>query len=176
MNEWFPEQLAAAQKANLEAFYGVANLAFEGFQKLTELNVQAVKSALGDTHALLSATDPQAFVSQQAGPNGVLAERAQSYYRRLYEIAVKAHADLAAIAGAQYEAHNRRVQALFDDVSKQAPAGSEAAVVALRTLIDSNSALVDSVNKSVRQAVNMAEGSFEAVLSHTSKASGATTG
>ncbi|MGF6721856.1 phasin family protein [Paraburkholderia sp. GAS41] len=176
MNEWFPEQLAAAQKANLEAFYGVANLAFEGFQKLTELNVQAVKSALGVTHALLSATDPQAFVSQQAAPNGVFAERAQSYYRGLYEIAVKAHADLAAIAGAQYEAHNRRVQTLFDDVSKQAPAGSEAAVVALRKLIDSNSALYDSVNKSVRQAVNMAEGSFEAVLSHTSKASGATTG
>ena len=176
MNEWFPEQLAAAQTANLEAFYGVANVAFEGFKKLTELNVQAARSALTDTQALLSATDPQAFVSQQAAPNGALAERTQAYYRRLYEIAVSTHTGFATIAGAQYEAHNRRVQALFEDVSKQAPAGSEVAVVALKKLIDSSSALYDSVNKSVRQAVNMAEGSFEAVLSHTSKASGTTTG
>jgi phasin family protein len=176
MNEWFPEQFAAAQKANLEAFYGVANLAFEAFQKLTELNLQAARSALADTHTLLSAADPQAFVAQQAGPNGALAERAQSYYRRLYEIAVNTQTGFATIAGAKYEAHNRRVQALFEDVSKQAPAGSEAAVVALKQLIDSSNALYDSVNKSVRQAVNMAEGSFEAVLSRTSKASGATTG
>jgi phasin family protein len=176
MNEWFPEQLAAAQKANLEAFYSVANLAFAGFQKLTELNLQTARSAIADTHTLLSASDPQAFVAQQAGRNGALAERAQSYYRGLYEIALSTHTGFAAIAGAQYEAHNRRVQALFEDVSKQAPAGSEVAVVALKKLIDSSSALYDSVNKSVRQAVNMAEGSFEAVLSRTSKASGATTG
>ena len=54
MNEWFPEQLAAAQKANLEAFYSVANLAFAGFQKLTELNLQTARSAIADTHTLLS--------------------------------------------------------------------------------------------------------------------------
>jgi phasin family protein len=176
MNEWIPEQLASAQKANLEAFYGAANLAFEGFQKLTELNLQAARAALADTHTLMCATDPQAFVAQQAGPNGALTERAQSYYRRLYEIAAGTHAGFATIAGAQYEAHNRRVQALFEDVSKQAPAGSEAAVAALKKLLESSSALYDSVNKSARQAVNMAEGSFEAVLSHTSKASGVTTG
>jgi len=176
MNEWFPEQLVAAQKANLEAFYGVANLAFEGFQKLTELNLQAARSAIADTHTLMSAADPQAFVAQQASPNGALAERAQSYYRRLYEIGASTQTGFATIAGAQYEAHNRRMQALFEDMSKQAPAGSEAAIAALRKLIDSSSALYDGVNKSVRQAVNMAEGSFEAVLSRTSKASGATTG
>jgi len=176
MNEWFPEQFAAAQKANLEAFHGVANLAFEGFQKLTELNLQAARSALADTQTLLSATDPQAFVAQQAGRNGVLAERAQSYYRHLYEIAVSTQTGFSTIAGAQYEAHNRRVQALFEDMSKQAPAGSEAAVAALKKLIDSSGAFYDSVNKSVRQAVNMAEGGFEAVLPRTSNASGATTG
>lgn len=176
MNELFPEQFAAAQKANVETLYSLANLAFESFQKLTALNLQVAKAALADTHQFLAAPDPQAFFAQQTGPNGALAERIQSWHRRVYEIAAGTQTGVAAIAAAQYEAHNRRVQALFDDVSKQAPAGSEAAVAALKKLIESSGALYDSVNKSVRQAVNMTEGSLEAVLPRTSKESGATTG
>ncbi|MGF6535665.1 phasin family protein [Paraburkholderia sp. GAS206C] len=176
MNELFPEQFAAAQKASLETFYGLANLSFESFQKLTVLNLQAARSALADTHKLLSAADPQVFFAQQASPDGGFAERIQAWQYRVYEIAVGTQTGFAAIAAAQYEAHNRRVQALFEDMSKQAPAGSEAAVAALKKLIDSSGVFYDSVNKSVRQAVNMAEGGFEAVLPRTSNASGATTG
>jgi hypothetical protein len=40
------------------------------------------------------------------------------------------------------------MQELFEDVSKQAQAGSGAAVVALKKLIDSSGALNDSGNKS----------------------------
>jgi phasin family protein len=176
MNEWFPDQLATAQKANLEALYGVANVAFEAFQKLTQLQVQAAKSTLADTQTLLSAADPQAWLTQQASGNVALAERTQAYCQGLVEIAADAHRGFATIAGAQYEAHNRRMQALFADVSKQAPAGSEAAVVALKKLLDSSSALHDSVNKSVRQVATLAEGSMAAILAHTPKTTGATTG
>jgi hypothetical protein len=116
------------------------------------------------------------YLFKKTSLNGALAERIQSWQVGAYEIAVGTHTGLTAIAAAQYEAHNRRVQARFEDMSKQAPAGSEAAVIALKKLIDSSGALYDSVNKSARQAVHMAEGSFEAVLPRTSKASGATTG
>lgn len=170
MNEWFPEQYAATQKANLETFYGFANLAFEGFHKLVELNLQAAKTALADTQATLLTTNPQDLLTQQSTRSAVVAERIQSYNRRLYDIALTTQTGFATIAGTRYEAHNRRMQALVEDVSKQVPVGSEAAVVALKKVIDSSSALYDSVNKTVRQAVNMAEGSFEAVLSRTSNA------
>jgi len=176
MNELYPEQFAAAQKANLEAFYGLASLAVEGLQKLTALNMQAARSALADSQKLLTAADPQAFFTQQSGPNGELAARAQSYQRALYEIASSMNSGLMTIAGEQYEAHNRRVQALFETLSSQAPAGSEAAAAALKQLMETSSALRDSVNKSVRQAVSMAEGGFEAVLSRTAKTSDVTTG
>lgn len=176
MNELYPEQFAAAQKAGLEAFYGLANLAMEGLQKLTALNMQAARSALADSQKLVSAADPLAYVAQQAGPNADLVVRAQCYQRGLYEIASGMHTGITTIAGAQYEAHNRRVQALFEAMSTQAPAGSEAAVAALKQLIESSHVLYESVNKSVRQAVSMAEGGFEAALSRTAKASDVTTG
>lgn len=176
MNEWFPDQFAASQKATLEAFYSTANLAFEGFQKVAELNVQAAKANLADAQKMMSTADFQSFFAQQVSPTGPLSERTQSYFRRLYDIAASTQTGFAKIAGSQYEAHNRRMQALFETVSKQAPAGSEVAVAALRKMMDSSNALYDSVNKTVRQAVTLAEGGVEAMLTRQASASQVTSG
>ena len=40
------EQIIAAQKANIETLFGLTQKAFEGVEKLVELNVQATKAAL----------------------------------------------------------------------------------------------------------------------------------
>src|SRR3990167_3093952 len=39
------EQIVAAQKANIETIFGLTQKAFEGVEKLLELNVQATKAA-----------------------------------------------------------------------------------------------------------------------------------
>jgi hypothetical protein len=43
-----PEQVTAAQKANLETLFGLTNKAFEGVEKLVELNLQVAKAALAE--------------------------------------------------------------------------------------------------------------------------------
>ena len=48
------EQLVAAQKANLETLFDLTNKAFEGVEKLVELNLQVANSSL--TAAQASAT------------------------------------------------------------------------------------------------------------------------
>jgi phasin family protein len=164
MNEWFPESYSAVQKSNVDAFYGYANVAFEGLQKLTALNLQAARAAWGDTQAALLSADPQALFTQQSTRSAVAAERILSYNRALYDIALTTHTSFATLAGARYEAYNQRMQTLVEALSKQVPAGSEAAASALKKVFASSNALYDSVNKTVRQAVHMAEGSVEAVL------------
>jgi phasin family protein len=175
MNEWFPESYSAVQKANVDAFYGYANVAFEGLQKLTALNLQAARAVWADTQvtaqAALSATDAQALLTQQSTRSAVAAERILSYNRALYDIALTTHTGFATLAGARYEAYNERMQTLVESLSKQVPAGSEAAASALKKVFASSNALYDSVNKTVRQAVHMAEGSLEAVLPRQSDAS-----
>ena len=42
------EQIAAAQKANLNTMFGLTTKAFEGMEKLVELNIQASKAAMGE--------------------------------------------------------------------------------------------------------------------------------
>lgn len=66
-----PEQFAAAQKANFDALFGLTNKAFEGIEKLVELNLQVVKSTLAESQEnaqrALSVKDAQELLALQAG-------------------------------------------------------------------------------------------------------------
>src|SRR5688572_25626201 len=61
-----PEQIQAANKANVEAFLAVANTQFQAFEKFANIQANAVKNAFEDsianTRALLNAKDVQEFV------------------------------------------------------------------------------------------------------------------
>ena len=48
MNMLTAEQLIAAHKANVETLFGLTGKAFEGIEKLVELNLQVAKTALGE--------------------------------------------------------------------------------------------------------------------------------
>ncbi|SOE52787.1 phasin family protein [Burkholderia sp. OK233] len=151
-----PEQIAATQKANLDTLFGLTNTAFEGFQKLVELNLQAVKSTLaeGQDNVLkaLSVKDPQELAALQARLMQPTAEKIQSYSRQVFAIAVATQAEFAKVAEAQYEAHNRRVQTLVDKVGQSAPAGSEAAVTALKSAITATNTLYETVHRATTRS------------------------
>ena len=86
-----PDQILAAHKANLETLMGLTNKAFEGVEKLVELNVTASRAALTEaaqhTQAVLSVKDAQELLTLQAGLFQPLAEKTASYSRHLYDIA-----------------------------------------------------------------------------------------
>ena len=91
-----PEQVIAANKANLETLVGLTNKAFSGVEQLIELNLAAAKSTLADsqkqTNAALSVKDAQELLALQASLFQPLAEKAVAYNRHLVEIAkVQAH-------------------------------------------------------------------------------------
>ena len=121
-----PEQIAAAQKANLESLFGLTTKAFEGVEKLIELNLQVVKSTLAEgqenAQRLLSVKDAQELIALQASLSQPVAEKVLSYGRHLYEIASSTQAEFAKVAEAQFEEQNKKVQALVDNVAKNAPA------------------------------------------------------
>ena len=85
------EQLIAAQKANVETLFGLTNKAFEGVEKLVELNLQVAKTALGEAgdtaRAALSVKDAQELLSLQASLLQPSAEKAAAYSRHVYDIA-----------------------------------------------------------------------------------------
>jgi phasin family protein len=169
-----PEQFAAAQKANLEALFGLTNKAFEGIEKLVELNMQVVKSTLAESQEnaqrALSVKDAQEFVALQASLTQPVAEKVLSYGRHLYEIASATQAEFARVAEAQYEEQNRKVQALVENVAKNAPAGSETAVAVMKSAITAANTTYETVHKATKQAVEIAESNFNAAATAAQKA------
>ena len=169
-----PEQIAAAQKANLETLFGLTNKAFEGVEKLVELNLQVVKSTLAESQEnaqrALSVKDAQELLALQAGLVQPVAEKVLSYGRHLYEIASATQAGFSRVAEAQYEEQNRKVQALVENVAKNAPAGSETAVAVMKSAITAANTTYETVHKATKQAVEIAESNFNAAAAAATKA------
>lgn len=164
------EQLAAAQKANIETLFGLTQKAFEGVEKLVELNVQATKAALSEsasnTQALFSVKDAQELLTLQAGLMQPLAEKAAAYSRQLYEIAAGTGAEFAKAAEGQAAEAQQKFMAVVDNVAKNAPAGSETAVAVMKNAVSAATNAVESVQKAVKQASEIAESNFHAVTNN----------
>ncbi|QIE30148.1 Phasin protein (plasmid) [Caballeronia sp. SBC1] len=174
MTLFTPEQFAAANKAQLDSVFGLTNKAFEGFEKLIELNVQVVKSSLAESQEnaqrALSVKDAQGLLELQASLVQPVAEKALSYARHLYEIASSTQAEFARVAEAQYEEQNRKVQTFVDNVAKSAPAGSESAVAVMKSAVTAANTTYETVRKATKQAVEIAESNFNAAATAATKA------
>src|SRR3954469_5616557 len=85
------EQLMTSHKSNIETLFGLTSKAFEGVEKLVELNMTASKAALaeaaGTTQTILAVKDAQELLALQASLFQPLAEKTAAYSRHLYDIA-----------------------------------------------------------------------------------------
>lgn len=161
------EQIVAAQKANLETLFGLTQKAFEGVEKLVELNIQATKAAMAEaannTQAMMSVKDAQELLSLQASLMQPLAEKTVAYSRHLYDIASGTGAEFGKAAEAQAADAQKKFMAVVDNAAKNAPAGSETAVAVMKSAVSAANNAMESVQKAVKQAAEMAEANFNTV-------------
>ena len=96
------EQLLAAQKTQVETLFDLTGKAFEGVEKLVELNLQVAKATLGEVadtaKASFSVKDAQELLALQAGLVQPAAEKAAAYSRHLYDIAAATNAEVTKVA------------------------------------------------------------------------------
>ena len=162
-----PEQILASHKANMETLFGLTTKAFEGVEKLVELNVTASRAALSEasthTQAMLGVKDAQELMALQAGLFQPLAEKTAAYSRHLYDIASGTTTEL----GKAFETQTADAQTAFanlvDSAAKNAPAGSETAVAVMKSAVSAANNAFESVQKAVKQASDVAEANFNAV-------------
>lgn len=173
-----PEQFSNATKASLESqfamFSSLTAKAFEGVEKLVELNITAVKASLEESTAaarqLLSAKDPQEFFSLSAAQVQPTAEKALSYSKQVAAIAAGTQAEFTKAAETQIAETNRKVISLVDEVSKNAPAGSENVVAAFKASLGNANAGYEQFTKSTKQAVEAIESNMSAAVSQFTQA------
>src|ERR687887_657625 len=115
-----PEQIQAAQKANVEALLAVANAQFAAFEK------------------------------------------AIAYSKSVYEVATEANSEFSRVAERRVAEWNENFVSLLDKVSKNAPAGSDVAVAAVKSMLAAANSAYDNMNKVAKQATEIAEANVAA--------------
>ena len=161
------EQMLAAQKANVETLFGLTTKAFEGVEKLVELNLQVAKTTLSEAadtaSAAMSVKDAQELLALQAGLLQPAAEKAAAYSRHLYDIMAGASAEFTKTAEANMADTQKKVLTLVDNAVKNAPAGTESAVALVKSAVAAANNAYESAHKAAKQAAEVAEANFTAM-------------
>ncbi|MRD46006.1 phasin family protein [Caenimonas koreensis] len=173
------EQILASQKASIETLFGLTGKAFEGVEKLIELNITASKAALAEAadtaQSVMGVKDAQELLALQAALFQPLAEKTAAYSRHLYDIASGTGAEFGKAFEAQAADAQKKFMAVVDNAAKNAPAGSETAVAVFKSAIAAGNNALESVQKAVKQATDVAEANFNAVASQAVNAAKTTT-
>ena len=174
------EQVVASHKSNIETLFGLTNKAFEGVEKLVELNLTAYKAAMAEasshTQTMLSVKDAQELLALQSGLMQPLAEKTAAYSRHLYDIATGATAEFTKSVEAQAADAQQKFASLVESAAKNAPAGSESAVAVMKSAVSAANTALESVQKAVKQATDVAEANFQAVAATATNATKQATG
>jgi phasin family protein len=161
------EQVLASQKASVETLFGLTTQAFNGFKKIVELNVTASEAALneaqGTTQAFMGVKDAQELLALQAALFQPLAEKTAAYSRHLYDIASGTGAEFGKAFEVQASDAQKKFLAVVASAAKNAPAGSETAVAVFKSAVAAGNNALESVQKAVKQASEVAEANFNAV-------------
>ena len=170
------ENLASANKASVEAFLTLANTAFASAERLAALNLNTARSFLEDgmanAKALLGAKDLQQHVSLQSPLAQPSVEKLVSYSRNVYEIATQTQEEVSKIVESQFAEVNKNVASALDKAVKNAPAGSDVAVAAVKSAIAAANSAYDNMSKAAKQVAEIAEANMAAATSATVKAAG----
>jgi phasin family protein len=168
-----PEQLMSVYKANIETLLGLTGKAFEGVEKLVDLNLQVAKTALGEvaatTQAALSAKDAQELLALQVSSLQPVADKAAAYSRQVYDIAAATGAEVSKVVEATTAEAQQKFIAAVDVAIKNAPAGTENAVTFVKSAVAAANDTYESLQKAAKQASEAAGANLSAFTTTTAK-------
>ena len=136
---------------------------------------QTLGDSMNNAKKALEVKDIQQLLAHQADAVQPMAEKIMAYSRHLYDLAHETQASFTQSAEKELQAGQKKINALVEDWTKNAPAGSDAAVQAMKQAIASASNVFETSQKAVKQAVEVAQnnlnGATDTVLKAASTAS-----
>jgi phasin family protein len=153
---------------------GLTNQALQSIEKLVELNMHIAKQSLSDSmnsaKKALEVKDIQQLLAHQAEAVQPMAEKIMAYSRHLYELAHETQNSFTQTAEKEFQAGQRKMNALVEEWTKNAPAGSEAAVQTMKQAIASANNVFETSQKAVKHAVTVAQTNLNSATDSVLKA------
>jgi phasin family protein len=171
-----PQQVLNSQKAAIEALVSIQGSVFGGFEKLVDLNLKAIKATLDEvsekSQQVAGVKDAQEAVAMSSSLVQPSAEKAMAYSKHVYDIVSGVQSDLTKLGEAQLAEGQKHMQDAIEQLTKNAPAGSESAVAMLKSGLAQANTAYDSMTKAAKQAAEVVEKNLAAATSATMKAAG----
>jgi phasin family protein len=164
-----PEQASAFGKAQVETALRFVTIAAEGTEKLFDLQIKNSKAAFNEgmknAKALAEVKDFSELPTWTSSTFQPGVDKATAYARSLYEVAAGTQSEISAVLEAQTADFSKDVAVALDAALKSAPAGSDSAVAAVKSVIGTANTLYESIAKANKQLAAMTEANFTAAAS-----------
>jgi len=169
------DQINAANKANLETLTHLTQKAFDGVEKLMDLNIQVAKTVMtenvGHLKETAQAKDAKELLSLQANFVQPFAEKTISYSRHLFNIATETQNALNEITNHSFQTRTKKLHDLINDMGSFAPGSSDAMVTMIKQAVANANTVFESSQKAVKQAVDMTTHQTQSATDSAIKAS-----
>ncbi len=166
-----PEQVVAANKGNLETAVGITSAALQAAERLFDLQLSAAKTSLAENttnaKALFAAKDAQEVIALQSSIAEPVLEKILGYSRSLYEVTSQTQVEITKLFEERIAEFNKAVVAALDKVVKNAPAGSDVAVAAVKSAMAAANSAYGTFSKSAKQFSELTEASVAVATSQT---------
>jgi len=167
-------QLLQSQTASFNDFLSVQNTFFNGFEKLVDLNLKAVRASLDDvahkSQQAANLKDVQETLSFTSTLTQPTTEKVVAYGKHVYDIVSGMQSDLSKLIETQVARNQQQFADVVEQFSKNAPAGSEGTVALLKTSLATVNNAYETVAKAAKQATGAAESNLTAAANATFKA------
>ncbi|MFZ2268575.1 MAG: phasin family protein [Azonexus sp.] len=172
------EQLAAAQKANLEVMTALLRTAFSGVERLTAINLAASRDFFNNTVAnaqqLMAAKDASEIAklnSAQAQPG---VEKLVDYSRSVYDLVAQMQKDITTVVEAQYSTFTKNASSAVEKATASAPVGGDVFAATMKSMLGASTKAFDNMTSMAKQLSDMAEANIQVAAKTTGKTTSAT--
>lgn len=163
------EQFSALGKSQVDATLRIAAIVAAGGEKLLDLQLKSTRNAFDDgvktARALAEVKDiTQLTGFTPASPQAGI-ESVTSYARSVYEVAAGTQAEINAVLEAQLAEFGKGFTTAVEAALASAPAGSEAAVSAVKTALGTANSMYEGLARAGKQLSSLAEANVAAATS-----------
>lgn len=170
-----PEQFVETQRANIGAAVSLSQTLFSAMEKLVDLNLKVIRATLDDvatrTHQALDLKDVREVASFNSNHMQPATEKAMAYTRHVYDIVSNAGSEIAKLSESHINERQNKMADALEQLSRNAPAGSETAVAMLKSSFAAGTSAYDTFSKAANQFSEMARSNLNAAADATFKAS-----
>ena len=153
-------------KKSTKTMSDFSDVAFDKFVQVNDHNIKFTKTALDGANSavatMLEVKDPKEFVEFAQNSVGPVSAKVTDYFKTLYKINSDFLKSGSDYVESESEEINKIITDQVEEMSKNAPAGTEGVVAMTKSSLAASSSTYESMTKAAKQVFDIVDNNIEA--------------